>query len=127
MTENTQQTSHQSSGKLLVDAAIANQARPVVLFALSWCSFCHAARRLLEQLGLDYQLHEIDKGEFLKSGLQAEVRNRLQELTQSSTLPQLFVGGEAVGGYTETHAASRNGRLASLLRQHGISSKLNAT
>jgi glutaredoxin len=124
MTENTQQALHQSNGQLLVDSTIANHASPVVLFALSWCSFCHAARRLLEQLGVNYQLHEIDKGEFLKAGLQTEVRTRLRELTQSSTLPQLFVGGELVGGYTETYTAHHNGRLATLFRKHNVSSKL---
>ncbi|MEK7259309.1 MAG: glutaredoxin domain-containing protein [Pseudomonadota bacterium] len=103
-----------------VDNTIADPQHPVTLFSLSWCSYCRAARQLLEQLGIPYQVFELDRGEFLEPRLQSEVRTRLQQLTNSSTLPQLFIGGESLGGYTDTVAARGNCKLAAVLARHAI-------
>ncbi|MDO8273048.1 MAG: glutaredoxin domain-containing protein [Gammaproteobacteria bacterium] len=111
------------TSKTFVDRTIADPEHPVTLFSLSWCSYCRAARQLLEQLGIPYQMFELDRGEFLEPRLQNEVRARLQQLTRSSTLPQLFIGGESLGGYTETAAARGNGKLADVLARHAIQAK----
>jgi glutaredoxin len=112
------------NGRESVDTAISNPQAAVVLFSLSWCSFCHAAKQLLGQVGVQYRVIELDQGEFLEPNLQREVRTRLQEITRSNTLPQLFIGEEGIGGYTETAVAYRTGKLAQLLHKHGIASKL---
>jgi len=46
---------------------------------------------------------------------------RLEELTHSSSLPQLFIGAEAIGGYTDMAGALRSGRLAEILTRHKVS------
>ena len=38
----------------------------------------------------------------------------------SKTIPQLFVGGEWIGGTTETMSAFKEGRLQRLLREQGV-------
>ena len=40
--------------------------------------------------------------------------------TGSKTIPQVFVGGEWIGGTTETIDAFKEGRLQRLLREHGV-------
>lgn len=112
------------NGRELVDHAISNPQAAVVLFSLSWCSFCRAAKQLLSQLGVQYRVIELDQGEFLEPNLQREVRGHLQQITHSNTLPQLFIGKEGFGGYTETAAALRSGKLAQALHKHGIASTL---
>ncbi|MDO9319870.1 MAG: glutaredoxin [Gammaproteobacteria bacterium] len=111
------------TSKTFVDRTIADPEHPVTLFSLSWCSYCRGARQLLEQLGIPYQVFELDRGEFLEPRLQSEVRTRLQQLTSSGTLPQLFIGGESLGGYTDTVAARSNGKLAAVLARHAIQAK----
>ncbi|MDP2140325.1 MAG: glutaredoxin domain-containing protein [Gammaproteobacteria bacterium] len=111
---------HFDNGVHFVDSAIADRENPVSLFSLSWCSYCRGAKQLLTQLGIPHQVFELDRGGFLEPRLQREVRSRLQELTRSGTLPQLFIGGDSVGGYTETYTASRNGTLTKLLEKHHI-------
>ncbi len=112
------------SGREIIDQHIANPERGIVLFSLSWCSFCRAAKQLLTQLDLTYKVIELDQGEFLEPTMQREVRTRLLELTKANTLPQLFVAGQVIGGYTDLAAAYKNGSLAALLERHGIASKL---
>ncbi len=108
------------NGVHFVDSVIADKEHPVSLFSLSWCSYCRGAKQLLTQLGIPFQVFELDRGEFLEPRLQREVRQRLQTLTRSGTLPQLFIGGDSVGGYTESITASRNGTLTALLEKHHI-------
>lgn len=103
-----------------VDEALRDPAHPVVLFSLSWCSFCRSAKQLLEHLQISHAVYELDRGEFLEPSLQHAVRSRLEALTQSNTLPQLFIGGEGIGGYTDMSGALRSGRLAEVLTRHNI-------
>jgi len=112
------------NGRDFVDQSISDPTATVVLFSLSWCSFCGAAKQLLAQIGVQYRVIELDQGRFLEPQLQREVRTRLQEKTHSNTLPQLFIGGEGLGGYTETAAALRSGKLAQILHKHGLASNL---
>lgn len=103
----------------LVSLELQNKNHPVVLFSLSWCGFCKSARQLLQQLGVPYHLIELDSGQFPTPVLR-EIRQQLRLKTGSSTLPQLFIGGQSIGGYTETHRAWKQGQLEQLLQQQGI-------
>ena len=103
-----------------IDRAIADPAHPITLFSLTWCSYCRATKQLLQQLGLSYRVIELDHGQYLEPRLQQQARTRLQQLTLSGTLPQLFIGGDLVGGYTDTYTAWKSGKLELLLKTHGI-------
>ena len=65
----------------------------VIVLTSPTCSYCHAAKNLLQQQGIDYQ--EVD---LLKSGEQAQ-----QLLIQSGqrTVPQIFINKKPIGGFTE--------------------------
>lgn len=114
------------NGREFIDNVIADPQAPVVLFSLSWCSFCRAAKQLLQQAGIQYRVFELDQGEFLEPSVQRDVRMRLQEISLSNTLPQLFIGGQGFGGYTDMAAALRSGALAQALHSRGIKSNLPA-
>ncbi|MCB1665913.1 MAG: glutaredoxin [Pseudomonadales bacterium] len=125
MNETVSDTRHSPlNGRDFIDQRIADPQHPVVLFSLSWCSFCRAAKQLLAQIGVKHEVFELDQGVFLEPAVQQQVRTRLAEITGSGTLPQLFVGGENLGGYTDVAAAMRNGQLARVLQRHGISTSL---
>lgn len=98
---------------------------PVVLFSLSWCSYCRAMKNLLEQLGVTYTLHELDTEVYRDR--YSTIRHQLAEIALSSTLPQLFIGGELVGGYTDAYDMYRKGAFKALLERHGVSSTLSAS
>jgi glutaredoxin len=97
---------------------------PVVLFSLSWCSYCRAMKNLLDQLGITYVLHELDTGAYRER--YSTIRHQLAEASLSSTLPQLFIGRELVGGYTDAYDMYRKGTLRALLARHNVSSTLSA-
>jgi cysteine synthase A len=95
--------------------AIADPRQPVVLFALEWCEFCWSLRRLFARLGIRFRSIDLDSVDYQREDLGGRIRAALAERTGMRTIPQLFVGGELVGGCTDTLDAWRNGRLQAML------------
>lgn len=113
-------TDNNSHSQLSIHELLAASTRPVTLFTLSWCSYCQAAKQLLKQLNVPCQLVELDTGEFREPALNQRLRKELQQMTGSNTLPQVFIGDESIGGYTDTQAALKSGRLKKLLAPYQI-------
>lgn len=99
---------------------IAQSQTPVTVFTLSWCSFCHSAKKLLKDLNVPFTVIELDSGDYRPAAVHNRLRQDLFDMTGSQTLPQVFVGDVAVGGYTDTQAALRSGRLKTLLAAHQV-------
>lgn len=81
-----------------VAAILQRDAMPVTVFTLSWCSYCHAVKNLLDSLHVPYDTVELDTGIYLDTHLHQRMRTELRQLSGSQTLPQVFVGRENVGG-----------------------------
>ena len=83
--------------------------QPVEMYTTPLCGFCHAAKRLLAQKGVEFT--EIDL---------AADPSRRAEMTQRSqggrTVPQIFVGEVHVGGCDDLYALDRAGKLDPLLQ-----------
>jgi glutaredoxin 3 len=80
---------------------------PVVVYLTPWCPFCQMARRLLDARGIQYEPIDV-------SGNRA-ARAWLQMASGQHTVPQVFVHGKSIGGYTELAALERSGELARML------------
>ena len=81
-------------------------AAQVKIFTTSWCGYCHAALRLLQQKGVQFE--QVDAGD-------AKTRRWLREATGRTTVPQIFIDGAPVGGYTDLRALDDRGELDRLL------------
>ena len=103
-----------------VDKVINDKSRPVVMFALEWCEFCWSVRRLMAEFGIPYRSIDLDSVEYQKDNLGGDIRVALREKISSPTIPQIFVGGEYVGGCSETFDAFNEGRLQKLLEASGV-------
>ena len=68
------------------------------------CSYCAAAKSLLQSKQLDYEeIHVVRQTE--------QARELLLKATQR-TMPQIFIDGEAIGGFTELNQLVKAGGLA---------------
>jgi len=103
-----------------VDKVINDKSQPVVMFALEWCEFCWSVRRLMAEFGIPYRSIDLDSVEYQKDNLGGDIRVALREKISSPTIPQIFVGGEYVGGCSETFDAFNEGRLQKLLEASGV-------
>ncbi len=80
----------------------------VEMYMSDWCPYCARARALLEAKGV--ALTEIDVEAV--PGARSEMSAR----GGGDTVPQIFIGGKAVGGCDELQALDAAGRLDPLLR-----------
>jgi len=107
------------SAEELVSALVRDE--PVLLFALEWCEFCWSVRKLFTKIGISYRSVDVDSVEFQKEDLGGRIRGVLADRTGAKTLPQIFVGGEHIGGATDTFDAWRNGSFQARLDKSGVS------
>ena len=77
------------------------------MYILSWCGYCHAARRLLDSKGIEYDVVDVTGDN--------DTRAWLRSATGSGTLPQTFIHEQPVGGYTDLLALDRDGQLDKLI------------
>jgi cysteine synthase A len=101
-----------------VAQVIAEQ--PVAMFALEWCEFCWAVRKLFAGLGVACHGLDVDAAAFQRDDLGGKVRAVLKARTGEATLPQIWIGGVHVGGAMDLFTALRDGRLVRLLAQAAI-------
>jgi glutaredoxin 3 len=78
------------------------------MYASDWCGYCAQARALLESKGVAFT--EIDVNAV--AGARAEMMAR----GGGDTVPQIFIGGQPVGGCEELQALDAAGRLDPLLK-----------
>jgi cysteine synthase len=109
-----------------LNTAIASRDQPVALFALEWCEFCWSVRKFFARVGIEYRDFNLDSVDYQKGDLGGRVRAALRAKTGSVTIPQIFIGGEFVGGCTETFDAFKSGNLQKLLEASGTPLKPGA-
>jgi cysteine synthase A len=107
-----------AEAKSFVDDVIADN--PVVMFALEWCEFCWAVRKLFAKLEIAYESVDLDSVAFQQRDLGVKIRAVLKDRIGSPTIPQVFVGGTHIGGCTELFDAMQDGALQTMLTAAGI-------
>lgn len=81
----------------------------VEIYTTPTCPYCHAAKSLLNEKGVDYTEITV---------LDPELRDAMTKRANGRrTVPQIFVGQTHVGGYDDMAALDRQGGLDPLLAQ----------
>jgi glutaredoxin 3 len=82
----------------------------VEIYTTMLCPFCWRAKKLLEERGATFQ--EVDV--MADGSLRAEMRQRAGGRT---SVPQIFINGQHVGGCDDLYALDRAGKLTPMLQQ----------
>ena len=106
-----------------VSQTTSDSENPIVLFALEWCEFCWSVRKLFSKLGIPYRAIDLDSVQYQENNLGGKIRAVLLDQLGSPTIPQIFIGGQHIGGATDLFATYKSGELNSLLLTHNISMK----
>lgn len=80
----------------------------VVLYSKSFCPYCDLAKDLLRQKGAAFEEISVDGDRAAQAAMSAKAGGR-------STVPQIFIGAEHVGGCDDLYALDDAGRLDALL------------
>ncbi len=80
----------------------------VKIYTKGYCSYCHAAKTLLQRKGVRFEETDI--------GGQPDLREEMvRRAGGRRTVPQIFIGDVHVGGSDDLHALDRSGRLDQIL------------
>ena len=82
--------------------------QPVKIYTTGSCPYCIAAKQLLAKRGV-IELNEIRVDQI------AGEREKMMQITQRRTVPQIFIGNTHVGGCDDLMALDGKGGLLSLL------------
>jgi len=78
------------------------------MYVTDWCPYCARARSLLASRGVAFEEIDIEAVEGARSEMEAR--------SGRSSVPQIFIGDQHVGGCDELQALDEAGRLDPLLK-----------
>ena len=82
--------------------------RPVEIYTTPFCPYCHAAKRLLQKKGAAYTEIDVSQDPDLRMKMTQRANGR-------RTVPQIFIGGQHVGGSDDLYALDHAGKLDPML------------
>ncbi len=83
----------------------------VEIYTTPFCGYCARAKSLLDKKGAAYEEMDV----MMDEKKRAEMRDRAKR----STVPQIFINGQYIGGSDELSELEQMGKLDSLLAQPG--------
>jgi cysteine synthase A len=104
-----------------LEEATHDEENPVVLFALEWCEFCWSVRKMFAKYEIPYRAVDLDSIEYQENDRGGNIRAAIREQTGLKTIPQIYIGGEHIGGATELFDACKDGTMQQLLEKHAVS------
>ena len=88
--------------------ANSSSSAKVEIYSSMLCPYCHAAKRLLDSKGIEYTVIGVDG--------RRDVRTQMIERANGRTsVPQVFVNDEGLGGYDDISALDQQGKLDAAL------------
>ena len=90
-----------------------NSSHQVVVWSKSYCPYCVATNKLFAGMpNVDVVVHQLDRR---SDG--SQIQAALLQMTHQSTVPNVFVNNQHVGGNSDVQAANKNGSLQKLLQK----------
>lgn len=83
--------------------------KEALIYSADWCPYCNRAKRLLESKGVRYTEINVDQ--------HPEKRSEIMNKTGMRTIPQIFIGDQFIGGFSELSALNTNGELDKILKE----------
>lgn len=80
----------------------------VEIFTTPFCPYCARAKALLDRKGIAYEEYDAPHGSEAR-------RQAIARSGGRTTVPQIFINGQAIGGSDELMALERAGKLDALL------------
>ena len=79
----------------------------IKIYCTNWCGRCIAAKKMLDDMDITYKEINIEKENLS--------RDDLAKLTGGSTVPQIIINDNPIGGFNELLQLNQSGKLKELL------------
>ncbi len=104
-----------------LEEAISDVKQPIAFFALEWCEFCWSARKMFKKFGIEYNSIDLDSVQYQDNNRGGKIRAALSAKTGCKTIPQIFIGGEFIGGCTDLFDSFKDQTLQKRLKDNNVS------
>lgn len=85
------------------------------IYYTNWCPYCHQAKALLDRKGVAYDGIDLTHAE-------PEQIQAMRERSGRTSVPQIFINDQHIGGFDDLAALERAGKLDALLNDEtGVS------
>jgi glutaredoxin 3 len=81
----------------------------VLVYVTNYCPYCTQAKRLLQKKKAPFTEINVEE--------RPDLRSWLVSASGQTTVPQVFINGRSVGGFTDLSALDRQGKLDGLLAE----------
>jgi len=82
-------------------------APKVTMYTTGWCPYCSRARALLQRKGVEFEDIDVEAA--------PEKRAEMRTRSGRTSVPQIFIGDQHVGGCDDLHDLEKAGKLDALL------------
>jgi glutaredoxin 3 len=83
----------------------------IEIYTTPFCGYCARAKSLLDHKGASYDEMDVMMDD--------KKRGEMRERSRRSTVPQIFINGQHIGGSDDLAALEQAGKLDALLAQPG--------
>lgn len=80
----------------------------IEIYSAGYCPYCFAAKKLLQQKGVEYTEYAVDQ--------KPELRTEMEQRAGRRTVPQIFIDDEHIGGFDDLSALDQAGDLDAKLK-----------
>lgn len=87
----------------------------VLIYTTTYCPYCTAAKQLLRKKNVSYEEVGVDGRD--------DMRDWLIKASGQRTVPQIFINGKAMGGFSDISALDKAGKLDGLLAEAPAASR----
>ena len=84
------------------------QVKAVTIYTTQWCPFCIRAKRLLDSKNIAFNEIPVDGD--------APLRAKMAAMAGATSVPQIWIGDQHVGGCDELYSLERQQRLDSMFQ-----------
>jgi len=103
-----------------VESILQENQDQVLMFSLEWCEFCWSVRKMLAACDIPYVTVDLDSVAFQENDRGGKILAVLNQKNDWPTIPQIYVGGEFVGGATDLFDVGKAGELQPKLAARNI-------
>ncbi len=77
--------------------------KDVTIYTTNYCPYCRQAEKFLHDKGVPFKQVDVTEDDAMRA--------KLVELTGQRTVPQIFIGEESIGGYSDMMKLHTKGEL----------------
>ena len=88
---------------------------PVLIYSKTYCPYCVNAKKVLKEMQVEPSIIELDT---VKEG--KEIEEALNQITKQETVPNIFILGNHIGGYSDLKQGLKEGKVQEILKEGNV-------